>query len=410
MTRQAGAMLGMLFLVHAAVAQFTQQGSKLVGTGAAGAASQGASVAISADGNTAIVGGWGDNHKAGAAWVFTRSGGVWSQQGSKLVGSGAVGAAWQGISVAISADGNTAIVGGPFDDSEVGAAWVFTRSGGVWLQEGGKLVGTGAVGPKVHQGWSVAISANGNTAVVGGYSDNDSVGAVWVFTRSGGVWSQQGRKLVGSGAVGAAQQGTSVAISADGNTAIVGGPFDEPVGAVWVYTRSGVVWSEQGGKLVGISAAGAASQGASVAISADGSTAIVGADNGNVGTGAAWVFARSGGMWSQQGGRLVGTGAVARGPFPIAQGHSVAISADGNTALVGGPIDNAFDGAVWVYTRSKGAWSQLGAKLVGTGGVRGAQQGTSVAISADGSTVIVGGHNESDFAGAARVFTRGGGK
>lgn len=410
MTRQAGAVLGMLFLAHSAAAQFTQQGSKLVGAGAAGAANQGFSVAISADGNIAIVGGWGDSHGAGAAWVFTRSAGVWSQQGGKLVGVGAVGAAQQGTSVAISADGNTAIVGGPNDNSEAGAVWVFTRSGGVWSQQGSKLVGTGAVGPTVHQGRSVAISADGSIAIVGGYSDSNSAGAAWVYKRSGGVWSQQGRKLVGSGAVGVAQQGSSVAISADGSTAIVGGPFDEPVGAMWVYTRKGDVWSQQGAKLVGTSADGRViMQGTSVAISADGGTAIVGADNGNVGTGAAWVFTRGGGMWSQQGSKLVGTGAVARGPFPIAQGHSVAISADGNTALVGGPIDNAFDGAVWVYTRSKGTWSQQGAKVVGTGGVRGAQQGASVAISGDGSTIIVGGHNENESTGAARVFTRSGG-
>ncbi len=65
-----------------AQAQFTQQGPKLVGSGAvngSSGANQGGSVALSADGNTAIVGGYGDNNGAGAAWVFTRSGGVWTQ-------------------------------------------------------------------------------------------------------------------------------------------------------------------------------------------------------------------------------------------------------------------------------------------------------------------------------------------
>jgi hypothetical protein len=116
-----------------ALAQFTQQGPKLVGTGAVGQAHQGGSVALSADGNTAIVGGNSDNGgNGGAAWVFTRSGGVWTQQGNKLVGTGAVGQATQGNSVALSADGNTAIVGGPNDNGSTGAVWVFTRSGGVW--------------------------------------------------------------------------------------------------------------------------------------------------------------------------------------------------------------------------------------------------------------------------------------
>jgi hypothetical protein len=85
-------------------------------------------VSLSSDGNTAIVGGFHDSSAAGAAWVFTRSGGVWSQQGNKLVGTGAVGDAAQGVSVSLSSDGNTAIVGGFQDSSGAGAAWVFTRS------------------------------------------------------------------------------------------------------------------------------------------------------------------------------------------------------------------------------------------------------------------------------------------
>jgi hypothetical protein len=99
--------------------------------------------------------------------------------GSKLVGSGAVGNAEQGSSVGLSADGNTAVVGGPNDNSTVGAMWVFTRSGGVWTQQGSKLVGTPA--GSAYQGHSVALSGDGNTAIVGGYVDNNPVGAAWVF-------------------------------------------------------------------------------------------------------------------------------------------------------------------------------------------------------------------------------------
>src|SRR3984893_18349157 len=76
------------------------------------------------------------------------------QQGGKLVGTGAVGSSLQGVSVALSADGNTAIVGGPQDANSAGAAWVYTRSGGVWSQQGSKLVGTGAAGNSVSQGIS----------------------------------------------------------------------------------------------------------------------------------------------------------------------------------------------------------------------------------------------------------------
>ena len=400
------ALLAGAGLLPNARAQFVQQGSKLVGTGAMGNARQGTSVAISGDGNTAIVGGPIDNGSVGAAWVYTRLGSVWSQQG-KLVGTGAVGQADQGSSVALSADGNTAVLGGPGDNLGVGAAWVFTRSGGVWSQQGSKLVGTGAVNTlngnvnNAEQGYSVALSGDGNTAIAGGPQDNGIVGAAWVFTRSGGVWSQQGSKLVGAGAGELSWQGDSVALSGDGNTAIIGGGIYSSTSteAAWVFTRSGGVWGQQGGKLVGTGEVGIALQGHSVALSGDGNTAIVGGP-GDDSAGAAWVYARSGGVWSQQGGKLVGTGAAGNAQ----QGSSVALSTDGNTAIVGGYNDNGIVGAAWVYTRSGGVWSQQGSKLVGTGAVGIALQGSSVALSGDGSTAIVGGAWDNNNAGAAWVF------
>jgi len=400
MTKQAGAIIGLLFLAQAAAADFTQQGPKYFLAGAVGPAQQGVSTALSADGNTAIVGGYADNSGLGAVWVGTRSGGVWSQQGDKLVGTGAIGAAQQGLAVAISADGNSAIVGGYADNSSAGAAWVFTRSGGVWSQQGDKLVGTGATGA-AQQGWSVAISADGNTAFVGGPDDNSNAGATWVFTRSGGVWSQQGSKLVGTGASGAATQGAAIATSADGNTVIVGGFQDNSqAGATWVFTRSGGVWSQQGDKLIGTGAIGPARQGVAVAISSDGNTAVVGGARDDSKAGATWVYVRNAGVWSQQGGKLVGTGAVG----PARQGDAVAVSGDGNIAIVGGFQDNSQAGATWVFTRSGGVWSQQGDKLIGTGAIGAASQGSSVGISADGNTVIVGGWQDNSNAGAVWVF------
>jgi hypothetical protein len=405
--------LAIVLLCPDAAAQFVQQGGKLVGTAAVGNAYQGYSVSLSADGNTAIVGAYGDNNFAGAAWVYTRSGAVWTQQGNKLVGTGAVGIfPYQGSSVSLSADGNTAIVGGLGDSSGVGAAWVFTRAGGIWTQQGSKLVGTGAVSGinGVRQGTSVSLSSDGNTAIVGGWGDNSSAGAAWVFTRSGSVWTQQGSKLVGTGAVNSsngAWQGYSVSVSSDGNTALVGGLFDnDGVGAAWVYTRTGSVWTQQGNKLVGTGAVGSAEQGTSVSLSSNGNTAIVGGFADSNAAGAAWVYTRTGGVWSQEGSKLVGTGAV-NGFIGASQGTSVSLSADGNTAIAGGPNDNSAAGAVWVYTRSGGVWTQLGSKLVGTDSVGNARQGNSVSLSSDGNTAIVGGRDDNGSAGAAWVFTRG---
>ena len=277
------------FTITAVGTPVTQQGSMLVGTGAVGAATQGISVAVSADGNTALIGGRADNASVGASWVFTRSAGVWSQQGTKLVGTGAVGSSRQGTSVSLSADGNTALIGGYLDNTYVGATWVFTHSAGVWSQQGSKLVGTGAIGT-AFQGSSVSLSADGNTALIGGFLDNTNIGASWVFIRTAGVWSQQGSKLVGTGAIGTAGQGNRVSLSADGNTALIGGTDDNSgIGASWLFTRSAGIWSQQGSKLVGTVAV-TSYQGSGVALSADGNTALVGGTNDNSGIGASWVF------------------------------------------------------------------------------------------------------------------------
>src|SRR5262245_6593440 len=397
-----------------------------IGSGVTASTNLGMSTALSADGSTAIVGGPVPNNAdrnrspsigpAGAAWVFARRGGLWTQQDNKLVGttSESGGSLWsQGASVALSADGNTAIVGGPSDDKTTGAAWVFTRRGGVWTQQGNKLVGADdtlrASEPPLPlgQGMAVALSADGNTAIVGGWR---SEGA-WVYKRSGEVWTQQGKKLVGSGAVGNSRQGMSVALSADGSTAIVGGWSDNgKTGAAWVFVRKGELWTQQGKKLVGTDAVGRAQQGMSVALSADGNTALVGGPGDNPwdhsaafglgAVGAAWVFTRSGGVWSQQGNKLVsGTGSAR-------QGVSVALSADGNLAVVGGVAHNAGMGVVSVFTRRGDQWT-LEKKLVGTGAV--GQSAPSVALSADGNIVMVGGANDNGGVGAAWVFTRRGG-
>lgn len=384
--------------------QYSQQGGKLVGSLAVGPAEQGWSVALSADGNIAIVGGLVDSKLNGAAWIYARDHDAWSQQGHKLVGSGVVGQSGQGISVALSADGKTAMVGGPYDNRTTGAVWLYTHVDGAWTQVGGKLVGTGAIGRSA-QGSAVALSADGSTAIVGGPYDNGSAGAAWIYVRSSDAWTQQGNKLFGSGAVGSARQGVAVALSADGNTAIVGGAADDNLtGAAWVYTRTGGAWSQQGAKLVGTGAIGNAAQGVSVALSADGNTAMVGGVGDNKDAGAAWIYTRTNGVWAQQGGKLVGSGAIGS----AAQGHSVALSADGNTAFMSGPHDNGGTGAAWIYARSGTRWTQQGNKLVGTGAAGSARQGASVALSADGNTAIMGGIADDRLTGAAWVHVRRG--
>ncbi len=100
--------------------------------------------------------------------------------------------------MAISArrEGNYALIGGPGDKEGIGAAWVFTRSGTTWTQQGAKLTrqrreaGTGSFGV------SVALSAEGDYCADRRLpATTEGIGAAWVFTRSGTTWTQQGEKL-----------------------------------------------------------------------------------------------------------------------------------------------------------------------------------------------------------------------
>ena len=145
----------------------------------------------------------------------------------------------QGASVALSADGNTLVVGDPAYSpcggahSYPGAAYVFVRTNETWTQQAALLATEVVTGMRLgSDANSVAISADGNTVIVGaaqynttGQGSRGSPGASFVFSRSGTTWTEQGM-LVGSNGSDAAYQGWAVALSSDGNTAIIGGPQD----------------------------------------------------------------------------------------------------------------------------------------------------------------------------------------
>ena len=376
---------------------FVQQGGKLTGSGESGEGLLGYSVALSSNGNTALVGGPGDSSKAGAAWVFTRSSEKWTQQ-QELKGSGETGSGEFGFSVALGAEGNTALIGGPLDNGEVGAAWVFTRSSAKWTQQGSKLTGTGESG-KGEFGYSVALaSTGGNTALIGGRGDHEMAGAAWVFTRSSEKWTQQ-QELTGTGGVEKSEFGDSAALSSDGKTALIGGHGDSAfLGAAWVFTFSGSTWTQQQ-ELKGAGESGAGLFGYSVALSPEGNTALIGAPGDSLGVGAAWLFTRSSEKWTQQQ-ELKGAGEVEKGEF----GNGVGLSAEGNTALVGGPNDNTNVGAAWFFTRSGSTWTQQGEKRTGSGEIEEGFFGYSAALSSEGATALIGGPGDNSKAGAAWVF------
>lgn len=413
-------------------------------------------MALSPDGDTALVGGPGDNEEIGAAWVFTRSGSTWTEQGEKLTGTLEPGFSDLGSAVALSADGKTALIGGAHDDGYVGAAWVFVRKHDKWTEQA-KLTGTGELGSGQF-GTSVALSSDGKTALIGAPGDNNGLGAAWVFRRSDSTWRQRGSKLVGKDVGGAAEEahcdpeppereeycfvghparlGESVALSSNGKTALISAPGDnEYDGAAWVFTRSGSTWTQLGEKLTGGGEHNSNQRcfpeappchiggrfGASAALSGDGNTALIGGpfddtsiyEGGPRPKGAAWVFTRSGSTWTQQGEKLTGV----RGDSPAgrALGESVALSANGNTALAGGPYadwSREPEGAAWVFTRSGTIWTEQGERLKNSEPVEGGwdeELGVSLALSSDGSIALIGNRRDAfahGEAGSALVFTR----
>ncbi|WP_437804351.1 DNRLRE domain-containing protein [Sorangium sp. So ce693] len=210
-----------------------------------------------------------------------------------------------------------------------------------------------------------AIAMSGDTAIVGAPGS-----AAYVFVKSGGAWTQQARLVPGDGPAGDGF-GTSVAISAD--TAVVGAPWGTGgAGAAYVFVRSGGVWSEQA-KLV---ASGGASNPAGGAVAVDGDRAVLSAET------SVYVFARSGGAWSEEVELVAPAGANAWSTPPVA--------IEGGTVVVGSPGDSWWwegDGAGAAFVFEASDWGDA-RRLAAHPPDTFDRFGSSVAIS--GGRIVVG--------------------
>ncbi len=391
----------------------------------------GISVALTADGSRALVGAYSDDTArgtdAGSVRVFVRSGLTWTQEATLLAPDGA-GDDRFGQSVALTADGSRALVGAYLDDTaggtDAGTARVFVRSGSTWTQEATLLAPDGA--ETDYFGISVALTADGSRALVGAYFDDTAggtnAGTARVFVRAGSTWTEEATLLAPDGAANDLF-GISVALAADGSRALVGVPYDDTAGGVdagsaRVFVRTGATWTEEA-TLLAPDGATEDFFGYSVALAADGSRALVGANRddtiGGVNAGSARVFVRSGSTWTEEATLLAPDGATDDG-----FGDSVALTADGSRALVGAPLDDTAGvtnpGSARAFVRSGSTWTQE-ATLVAPDGTAYDDFGNSVALTADGSRALVGAPSDSRVgayrAGSARVFlvgpTRGNG-
>jgi len=365
-------------------------------------------VALSADGNTAIVGSpedtVGSNSRQGSCTVFTRTGTSWNQQ-AKLTDSTGNADNYFGISVALSDDGNTAIVGSyrkkVGSNNEAGAAIVFTRSGSTWTEQA-ELTDSAPVFAGAQLGISVSLSSDGNTALVGAQFDtigsNYYQGSAIVFTRSGVTWTQQ-TKLVDSAGAASDNFGTRVKLSGDGNTALVGSLNDDPngtnnQGSAIVFTNSGGTWTQQATLIHSLGSTSARFS-RSLALSDDGNTALIGSDIDY-----AVVFTRSGATWTEE---------TTLTNLPItAFGYSVDLSGNGNVALIGARLDDSISnnqGNAVVFIRNSGVWAQQ-VQLDDSDGVANDQFGRAVALSKDGNVALISSILDNANQGSAVVFYR----
>jgi tartrate dehydratase beta subunit/fumarate hydratase class I family protein len=442
---------------------------------------EGHGVALSADGSTLAVsapyessgakginGDQNDNsvYSSGAVYIFVQRNGAWSQQA--YIKPSNPGLSYRfGHMVSLSQDGNTLAVSAHFEASaakgingdqtdksipQAGAVYVFTRAGTTWSQQAYiKASNTGEKGigkqpPKGDQfGFSISLSADGNTLAAGAISEDSSAkgingdqndnslvssGAVYVYTRSGTAWSQQAY-VKASNTDANNLFGYSVGLSADGNTMAVSaydeagasrqinGPQDKGrrgSGAIYVFTRTGTNWA-QTAYLKASNAEQEDSLGYEIAISQDGNTIAGGAadedcfaaginppgcDN-DASTGAVYIFVRDGGTWMQQ--------AFIKSSHPNKEdwfGSRLNISGDGNTLAVGAQLENGGSkgingnqadlsaedsGAIYLFIRSGTTWTQK-AYVKASNAEAYDEFGSAMALSRDGKLMAVGARSE----------------
>jgi len=360
----------------------------------------GFSVAISADGLRIALGEYQHNSNAGRVIVFDWNGSTWIQAGVDIDGSGEFG-----YGISLSSDGKRLVVGAPGTTN--GNAKVYDWSGSAWVQVGGDLTGT-ASGDRF--GVAVSISGDKTRIVVGAIIHDSSRGEakIYEYHQGSATWVQLGSTLDGEAtgdrfgySSAMSSNGSRVAIGADNND---GGGTD--AGHVRVFDWDGSVWTQAGADIDGESAGDLMGHKGEVSLSSDGLRLAVGArrdDATGTDAGHARVFDWNGTAWVQVGTDI--DGEAAGDEF----GMSVALSPDGSRLAVGGHSNDAGGsdaGHARVFEYIGGSWTQIGADLDGND--PSGLFGTAVALSSNGSRLVVGGPrvdgSGGSEAGVVKVF------
>lgn len=390
---------------------------------------------------------------AGAVYVYTNVSGAWVQQAYVKASNPGAGDFF-GASIALSADGNTLAVGSHSEDSSTvgtnpsfndlaantGAVYVFTRSAAAWAQQAYLKASNSGAGDEF--GRNLSLAADGKTLAIGAmYEDSSTAGtvpdklaadsgAVYVFILESTGWRHT--SYIKASNIGTGDLfGSSVALSPDGNTLAVGAPLEDGdtlssqatpnelgtnSGATYIFTRNSNAWTQQA-YLKASNVGNGDAFGGSLTLSSDGNTLAVGAaaeassnvgingvpNENAAGAGAVYVYTRATASWTKQAFvKAVNAGA---GDY---FGTSVVLSSDGNILAVGAPgedsnatgvngtaNESASDsGAVYIYARTGGAWGSISfVKAANTDA--GDSFGNSVSLSSDANTLAIGAKAES---------------
>jgi len=357
--------------------------------------------AVAIDGTTAVIAAYKDDTSntitdTGSAYVFAYDGTIWNEE-AKLIPSDGAGQDQFGFSADI--DANTIIVGSLQHDAggtNSGAAYVYVKSGNAWSQEQ-KLVASDAAGGD-YFGYSAAIS--GNTIVIGAFYDDNSngtnAGAVYVFTRSGTTWTQQ-QKIIATDGAASDEFGNSVDI--DGETIIIGARYNAGHGAAYIYTRSGAMWSLQQ-KLIPSDGAFGDTFGLSTALESN-RVAISAPqdDDGHTDTGSLYIFERNGVSWTEKAKIVASDGELGDRLGLFTMGIS------GNYVAAAAPWSNdngSNSGATYLFKLVNGSWTEQ-EKIVGNDVT--ADDWYGIASDIDGDWILMGAERSSSvYADGGSVY------
>ena len=365
---------------------FTQLGLNIVGEGEHD--NSGYAVSLSSDGTVVAIGAPANGGSdRGHTRIYAWDGSAWVQRGIDIDGTRR-----DGNSVSLSADGSTVAIGAK-DNSEIadsaGRTRIYDWSGTAWVQRGSDLV-------EVPSGIRTAYPSLSQRRK---YCCSKIAAATRIYAWNGSAWCNMSDiDEVADGDYG----GWSVSLSSDGSIVAIGAINHDRRGHTRIYAWNGSAWVQRGSDIDGDTHS---TSGYSVSLSSDGSVVAIGQPNYNTSQGLTRIYAWDGSAWVERGSGIEGDATFHE------SGKSVALSGNGNTLVIGAPLDGSNDGTdsgtTRIYTWDGSSWNQFGTDIDGETGVPTFwDYSEHVSLSSDGSTVAIGATKGLDATGTVKGNVR----